>query len=516
MSNRNNDVFKVLIPTVADTILTNSAKTVEDLGIGELGIFEAHTSKSINAANVGKNDFRIIVAEDTNGDSVVDKLEKQAGQYIQVKNLKSISLQGYRNPKPQIEILNPQVTTVGTTDGIYDEEYGIKINFLNPKITRLGGKHEFSKYYNFTGGLVQKCANAYSVHAKRIAVMQELVTLINDDPDGLVTAELVTIDGFFGEEVYTAITIDDICTYLADNTDSNLLRIRLTTVPMAIKDFIGINVGYYKDRETTIQVFYKESFLTTSTITTLRPVQYEQGSGYDVFEREYQSEGWETSSYRTNTVTGLPRDRKLYADTATKYNLISLEYTFDSDAGWNTYNHNLATEIAVPVTLDDAWASLIALFNTHVKANVPHVIVINDSVAEVPGTIADPGVITTDEESLDPASIDSVAPADKDINEAVADDGSITETLVINIVGGEFAADIDADDITETNKITGLTLVATRTDKDTLTLSWTGNAAAHLAANSITNYAISIPAAKITGADTALTVTGIKFTFTGS
>ena len=93
-----------------------------------------------------------------------------------------------------------------------------------------------------------------------------------------------------------------------------------------------------------------------------------QGSGYDVFEREYQSEGWETSSYRTNTVTGLPRDRKLYADTATKYNLISLEYTFDSDAGWNTYNHNLATEIAVPVTLDDAWASLVALFNTHVKS----------------------------------------------------------------------------------------------------------------------------------------------------
>ena len=60
MSNRNNDVFKVLIPTVADTILTNSAKTVEDLGIGELGIFEAHTSKSINAANVGKNDFVLL------------------------------------------------------------------------------------------------------------------------------------------------------------------------------------------------------------------------------------------------------------------------------------------------------------------------------------------------------------------------------------------------------------------------------------------------------------------------
>ena len=67
-------------------------------------------------------------------------------------------------------------------------------------------------------------------------------------------------------------------------------------------------------------------------------------------------------------------------------------------------------------------------------------------------------MITTDEESLDPASIDSISPADKDINEAAADNGSITETLVINIKNGEFAADIKASDITETNKIEGLTL----------------------------------------------------------
>lgn len=516
MSNRNNDVFKVLIPTTVDSVLANNAKTINDLAIGQLGIFEAHTSKSITAANVGKDDFRIIVAKDLDGDNVVDKLEKQAGQYIQVKNLKSISLQGYRNPKPQIEILNPQITSTGTTDGIYDEEYGIRIAFLNPKITRLGGKHEFAKYFSYTGGLITKCNNAFTVHAKRIAVMQELVSLINADPDGLVRAELVTVDGFFGAEVYTALTITDICAYLALETNSDKLRIRLTTVPLAIKAFLGINTGYYKDRETTIQVFYKESFLPTSTTTTLQEVQFEQGSGYDVYEREYQSEGWETSSYRTNTVTGLPRDRKLYTDTATKYNLISLEYTFDSDAGWNTYNHNLATEIAVPITLGDAWASLVALFNTHVKANAPHVRIFNASVAEVPGAVTNPGVIDADEESLTPASIDSIAPADKDINEAVANDGSITETLVINIKGGEFAANIAAGDITETNKITGLTLVVTRTDANTLTLSWTGNAAAHLAANSITNYAISIPAAKITGADTALTVTGIKFTFTGS
>lgn len=512
MGNRNNDVFKVLIPTGSDSILANNAKTINDLGIGQIGIFEAHTSKSISAADAGKDDFRLIVAADLDNDNVVDRLERQAGQFIQIKNLKSISIQGYRNPKPQIEILNPQITSAGTIDGIYDEEYGIRIAFLNPKITRLGGKNEFAKYFSYTGGLITECNNAFTVHAKRIAIMQELVSLINADPDGLVRAELVTVDGFFGNEVYTALTITDICAYLASETNSDKLRIRLTTVPLAIKTFLGINAGYYKDRETTIQVFYKESFLTTSTITTLQEVQFEQGSGYDVYEREYQAEGWETSSYRTHSVTGLPRDMKTYSSVSTKYNLISLEYTFDSEAAWGSYNHNLATEIAVPITLEDAWAALITLF-THVKTNAPHVVIFNSNIAEVPGTIADPGVITADEESLDPASIDSVVPANKDINEAVDNDGSITDTLVINIKGGEFAANITAVDITETNAIDGLTLVAARTDANTLTLSWTGNATAHAAGDSITDYAISIPAAKITGADTALTVTGIKFTF---
>lgn len=517
MGNRNNDVFKVLIPTSSrDSILANNANTIEDLGIGQIGIFEAHTSKSIRAADAGKDDFRLIVAADLDNDNVVDRLERQAGQYIQIKNLKSISIQGYRNPKPQIEILNPQITSTGITDGIYDEEYGIRIAFLNPKITRLGGKNEFAKYFSYTGGLITKCNNAFSVHAKRIAIMQELVSLINADPDGLVKAELVTVDGVFGNEVYTALTIADICAYLATETNSDKLRIRLTTVPLAIKTFLGINTGYYKDRETTIQVFYKESFLTTSTITTLQEVQFEQGSGYDVYEREYQAEGWETSSYRTSSVTGLPRDMKTYSSVSTKYNLISLEYTFDSEAAWGSYNHNLATEIAVPITLDDTWASLVALFNTHIGTNAPHVWIYNASVAEVPGVVTDPGVIDADEETLTPASIDSIAPADKEINEAAADDGSIEDALVINIEGGAFAADIDAGDITETNAIEGLTLVATRTDKDTLTLSWTGSATAHLAANSITDYAISIDKEKINGADEDLAVTGIKFTFTGS
>ena len=56
----------------------------------------------------------------------------------------------------------------------------------------------------------------------------------------------------------------------------------------------------------------------------------------------------------------------------------------------------------------------------------------------------------------------------------------------------------------------------TRTDKDTLTLSWTGTAADHAAGDSIENYAISIDKDKIKGADEDLEVTGIKFTFTGS
>ena len=513
--NRDNDVFQVLVPSGQSTILANDESTLSSLVAGQIGIFESKTTKSIDAADAGKKDFRLAVALDTDGDGVVDKIKFQAGQYIQVKNLTDISIRGYKNPKPQVVIINPQVSSEGTTDGIYEEEHGIKINFLNPRISRLQGQNQFTKYYNTVGGTIVECSSAFSVEAKKIAIMQELVELINDDPDGLVLAELVTIDGFYGDAEYTSLTISDICAYLTANTNADLLRIRLTTVPIAIKNFIGINTGYYKDRETSIEVFLKDDFLTTSTVTTLRNIQYEQGSGYDVFEREYQAEGWEESPYRTSVVTGLPRDRRIEAVVTTKYNIVSLQYKFDSDAGWGHYTHNLATEIAIPVADTAVWTAFKALL-AYIYTNNPMINYHLDGTAETVGVIADPGVLSGEELLLTPASIDTISPTDKDMNEAAANNGSVTETLVINIKDGEFAADIDASDITETNKITGLTLVATRTDANTLTLSWTGNASSHLAADSITDYAISIDKDKITGADEDLSVTGIKFTFTGS
>lgn len=93
------------------------------------------------------------------------------------------------------------------------------------------------------------------------------------------------------------------------------------------------------------------------------------------------------------------------------------------------------------------------------------------------------------------------------VNEDVANDGSITETFVITLQGGDtFDADLNGD-ITATNVPSGLTAVFTRDSDTQVTLSFTGNADLHTTADDIANLTIEFADAAFAGNTLASNVT---------
>lgn len=86
-------------------------------------------------------------------------------------------------------------------------------------------------------------------------------------------------------------------------------------------------------------------------------------------------------------------------------------------------------------------------------------------------------------------------------NEAAANDGSITATATITLVGDTFTG-TNGQPLTGavvTNVPTGLTAVVTKTSNTTATLSFTGNATNHEAVNSITNLTVTLGNTAFTG-----------------
>ncbi|MFM1652572.1 hypothetical protein ACI7RC_10800 [Brevibacillus sp. B_LB10_24] len=98
------------------------------------------------------------------------------------------------------------------------------------------------------------------------------------------------------------------------------------------------------------------------------------------------------------------------------------------------------------------------------------------------------------------------------ISEAQANDGSITAKQVVLLSNGIFAADLSTG-VTVNNLPQGLGISVTRDSDTQLTISFTGRALRHGAADQVTNAAVTIAKAKILGASSDLTSSPFTFAF---
>lgn len=376
---RDNDVFKVLVTKGNQAVLGPNLK-VDDLADGQIGVFNADTNISLNAASAATvKNFYVAVGVHSGG--ALASIRQSSGNEIQGDKISGYTFKPHTAGRPQIvEVTNFSAKC--------DSDYALKIEFFNAKIWRNQGYTAYSHTYNIRTACCVDCAD--DCNTADPAEMVKLFTQrINGSKDQLVKAEAVAVDAITAAAQGTTVdyaagaiitNLDDIDAIIkfnktkTDEADKIQIKLRLTSKPInaAMSNIGGIDLKYYNQRETTMVVSFADGFACGGTITIAQDAAFEQGNGYDIQQREYKTLGWQSDSgaYRQSAVTGMPwQNIKFYADANAKYDKIALEYQHEAQGGWLDYKNELATEIVIPetdTTTRNALLTILDVFGTKV------------------------------------------------------------------------------------------------------------------------------------------------------
>ena len=318
----NNKVFQVLV-TKGDKALAVAGTKVDALEDGQLGIFDASTNLAVDTP---VKEFYLAVGVDTDGDGTIDNIVTSAGQVIQSANVRDITSQEYTAPTP----MEFEITDYDTV--LPDTDYSVKLEFRNAQIYTRQGYNQFAKTFSVR----TSCVEADATPAK---LTDLLVEAFEADESGMFEVEAIGTTG-----------------------------VKITANPLKINNFSDVNTMYYNPRQTVIIPSLVDGFNCTGKVEVTVEGVVEQGSGYDIKQKEYHAGGWngKPGPYRASTAVGLAMPGFEYlADSSAKYDQIHLVYDQFSTAGWGEYLNNLMTTIAVPtggtVTLAALTAALEAM-----------------------------------------------------------------------------------------------------------------------------------------------------------
>ena len=368
MSNRNNDVFRVL-PVSSTTLLpTTTGNSVETLANGQLGIFDATTNQAVNASTTPlPKEFFFAVRNDVNG---VTDYRFSAGQLIQRKNIVGFTEEDYNAG-------SPMRVTVGNYKAQCDTEYGVRIEFRNSRINRIQGYNQFSKAFMVTTPCCDDCAEGCGSLDANV-LTQLFVDNINADESKLVLAEFVarqnltvvphgTSTAYAAGAVMTPADVEKLILFNKTATAGTEVYadFRLVSQPLAIGSFCQVNLQYYKLLETTLIVSLIEGFGCSGATTINTYPVYAQGTGINIQQKEYHASGWAGSGpYKLSEVTGTAKGNIVYmANASTNYDQYILEYNQTSESGWKEYNNPLSTIFAFPTGTNAARTALVAFLN---------------------------------------------------------------------------------------------------------------------------------------------------------
>jgi hypothetical protein len=320
---RQSDVFQVLVPT---TFVANAAPAaLASLAVGTLGFYSYPDNTPLNPATaaVGTDFYMAVGITNLKGQRDVNK---SAGTHIQAKHIIDANKKAYVAPVQMVTNNSLKVIQCGN-------EIGVKIEIRNQQAYRVNGYNQVVKNYLVPTSECVDC-NTTCEDTNCAAVLTALVALINSDPDGVVTAT-------------QAVPTDCDGTTL----DGKLI---LTVNAQALETFCSINLNYFTPRETLIIVTPIDGFGPTVIATEM---VYEEGSGYDVQQLEYEAGGWngKPGPYRTYA-SGLTRSGfQYFAVAATQYSVVNISYDQHSVSGWRG---DIAFERTI-VASDDTIASAV-------------------------------------------------------------------------------------------------------------------------------------------------------------
>lgn len=351
---RNNDMFQVLVTKGNQPVLAYGNK-VTALAPGQIGVFDANTNLSIDG-NINIKNFYLAVGLDLNGDGVTDEVAKSTGSHIQKKNIQFYSFRPHTASRPMKVVLKDFTADCET-------EYGIKLELRNQEIYRSQGYNQFTKTYSIVTGCCDGCEpTCPSGDANEITKLLKIN--INNDPSGLVKATAIA------RQALTTAT-HGVSTNIAQGgvvSDANLEAImvfntaqpdpstfvytdlEIETVTQAINNFCSVNLKYFYPRETVVIATKIAGFKCNGTLEVTQEAAFEEGSGYDIKQLEYEAKGWKESPYRLSTLNGVADERVFNTDVKEKYDQLVLTHDQFSQGAWLEYFTNQATLVAIPAT----------------------------------------------------------------------------------------------------------------------------------------------------------------------
>lgn len=351
---RNNDVFQVLVTKGNQQVLAYGNK-VTALAPGQIGVFDANTNLSIDGSINIKN-FYLAVGLDLNGDGVTDEVAKSTGSHIQKKNIQFYSFRPHTASRPMKVVLKDFTADCET-------EYGIKLELRNQEIYRSQGYNQFTKTYSIVTGCCDGCEPICpSGDANEITKLLKIN--INNDPSGLVKATAiarqalttathgVSVNIPLGGVVSDA-NLEAIMVFNAAQADPSTFvytDLEIETITQAINNFCSVNLKYFYPRETVVIATKIAGFKCNGTLEVTQEAAFEEGSGYDIKQLEYEAKGWKESPYRLSTLNGVADERVFNTDVKEKYDQLVLTHDQFSQGAWLEYFTNQATLVAIPAT----------------------------------------------------------------------------------------------------------------------------------------------------------------------
>lgn len=360
---RHNDVPEILFPTNATIAAVGTEVTA--LLPGQLGIFSENTGKAILKPT---ENFFIAVGLDNDGDGVTDDVRKSAGRNIQPGNILYATKQDYVAPVNQ-------VVTITDIDVKCGNSFGIKIEARNEQIYNVQGTVQYRESFVAKADNCDSCADNVCEEANIAKLVQDIVLQAKLGKDQFYKVEAIDVSGTVLDEAQVAAQVAA-TDALADKSKQTKIGIRVLAIAGKVQQFANVNLDYVAARQTQVLVSTVGALTNKAVVKEVTALVYEQGTGYDVRELEFQTIGFRegnTGAYRIGAITGLPNEVAYESDLKKKYTVFTLAYDHKHRNGsWLQYDNALATYFALENTNTAGITTVNALLSklVEVKANL--------------------------------------------------------------------------------------------------------------------------------------------------
>ncbi len=338
---RHNDVPEILFPTNATALVAN--KEVTDLLPGQVGIFSEDTGKSIVEPT---ENFFIAVGLDKNGDGATDDIRKSAGRNIQPGNILYATRQDYVAPVDQVIDIKDIKVMCG-------DSFGIKIEARNEQIYNVQGTVQYRQSFVAKAEDCDSCADNVCEEANIAKLVQDIVLQAKLGKDQFYKVEAINVSGTVLNEAQVAAQVAA-TDALADRSKQIKIGIRVLALAGKVQQFANVNLDYVAARQTQVLVSTVGALTNKAVVKEVTALVYEQGTGYDVRELEFQTIGFRegnTGAYRIGAITGLPNEAAYESDLKKKYTVFTLAYDHNHRNGsWLQYDNALATYFVLEST----------------------------------------------------------------------------------------------------------------------------------------------------------------------